>query len=420
MILGLETGLPLPAASLLRKTDAVPGGDNALAMAPAVFSDGAAVFDRDVDGLKARPASADTRWSCLAPFHDAWSWMRSAGRIWRSGRLFSAGCDEVYEVDPASDGMRQSWPMAKDDSLPDPLLIFLAVAGSHVTFVLGSHDDRETGRIVTFDGQTLVSASRSPALDPDLIALTSDVLVVQEQTHVGLDETPSGGTHRKTVLAGYSLTDVRPEPLDAERVSTERIRRLIARLGVPDENLCSACETKLDAKSIAALQAIPRWETLLSALLLDRSRRTREAAFAAVKQMHTPSLLQELIRLLEPKPNPGWSPWDREHGWWMLTAERDHEVSLQAAMTLIKLRHLPAIKPLTKLFLTAPIGDPHEPVYGEAFPAAFCSWIGGSDLPEAKAAIQEYDRFFDAPGAWQARCGDLLRVPPPRPRRPRH
>ena len=388
-ILDLATGLPLPASSLRRKTGEDGTGDTVPVVARAAF-------------------------------HDPWSWMSPAGPIWRADRLFAAGCAEVYEIDPATKGRRQSWPLASDDSVPEPLLIALDVAGSRVTFVLGSRDDRETGRIVTFDGQRPISASRSPALDPDLLALTSDVLVVQEQVHLGLPgESPAPGTRRKPALAGYSLTGVRSEPLDADRSNTGRIRRLIASLGVPDQSLCSECETRLDARSTAALQAIPRWETLLSALLLDRSRRTQEAAFAAVKQMHTPALLQELIRLLGPKPTPGWSPWNREPGWWMAVAEKERSARLQAAMTLIELRHPPAIKPLTRLFRDAPVGDPHDPLGGRSFPTALCSWLGTSTLPEAKVAIAEYDRFFDAPGAWQARCDDLLRGPPTRPRRPR-
>jgi hypothetical protein len=78
---------------------------------------------------------------------------------------------------------------------------------------------------------------------------------------------------------------------------------------------------------------------------------------------------------------------------------------------LIELRHVPAIKPLTGLFLDAPLGDHHDNLAGRVFPQAFCSWIGGSELPEAKAAVQQYDRFFDAPGAWQARCHDILGLP---------
>jgi hypothetical protein len=412
-ILDLETGLALPASALARKTDGTLGGDNAPAVAPAVFSDGAAIFDREVDGLRARPE----RWSCGTRMHDPWLWMLPAGLIWRASRLFSPGCDEVFEIDPATTAVRWSWPMAKDGSLPDPLLIALVVAGSRVTFVLGSRDDRETGRIVTFDGPTLVLASRSPALDPDLIALTSDVLVVQEQVHLGLlEDGPPPSASRKPVLAGYSLTDVRPEPLDGDRSSTERIRGLIAPLGIPDQNLCSACETMLDAKSRATLQAIPRWEMLLSALLLDRSRRTREAAVAAVKQLHTPALLQALVGLLDPKPTPGWSPWNREPGWWMLVAEKEHEARLQAAMALIELRHLPAIKPLTKLLLAAPVGDHHDPLGGMEFPRAFCLWVASSDLPETKQAVAEYDRAMNALGAWQARCDALTREPSPRPR----
>lgn len=107
------------------------------------------------------------------------------------------------------------------------------------------------------------------------------------------------------------------------------------------------------------------------------------------------------------------SPWSLEPGWWMAVAEKERSATLQAAMTLIELRHPPAIKPLTRLFREAPVGDPHDALGGKLFPTALCSWIGSSALPEAKEAIAAYDRFFDAPGAWQTRCHDLMR--PPRP-----
>jgi hypothetical protein len=125
--------------------------------------------------------------------------------------------------------------------------------------------------------------------------------------------------------------------------------------------------------------------------------------------MHSPALLQALLRQLQPGPEQLPSPWNREPGWWYDVGTKEHWARLKAAIILIELRHPPAIKPLTKLFLDAPIGDHHEPLGGIDLPQAFCSWIGGSELPEAKAAIQEYDRFFDAPGAWEARCHDILR-----------
>ena len=72
----------------------------------------------------------------------------------------------------------------------------------------------------------------------------------------------------------------------------------------------------------------------------------------------------------------------------------------------------PEFKALTRLFLDVSQYDPHDPVTTREFPRSFCSWIGGSNLPEAKAAIEDYDRSMNAPGAWQARCGDADGVTP--------
>ncbi len=417
-VLDVRTGLTLRPSSLVRKTGDDKSGGQAQVVARALFSDRAAIFDQERDGLEARPTSAEMRWSCPAATHDLWSLRRPRGWLWREGRLFAAGCSEVHEIDPATDGSHQSWPLASHETVLEPLLLAMDVAGSRVTFVIGSHDDRETGRVVSFDGRQLISVSRSPVLDPDLLALSRGILVVQEEVDLGPPgELSPSGPSRKPVLAGYSLTDVRAAPLDADRSNTERIRGLIAGLGIPDQRVCSACETLMDAKSMSTLQAIPRWETLLSALLRDGSRRTRDAAFAAVKQTHTPALLRELVRLLEPKPVAGWSPWNPESDWWILVAEKDQEVRLEAALMLIELRHLPAIKPLGKLFLEAPIGDPHEPLGGKMFPEAFCTWVRDVNLPSAKEAIEDYNRALGAPGAWQARCQDLMRPLRLRPRR---
>ena len=95
----------------------------------------------------------------------------------------------------------------------------------------------------------------------------------------------------------------------------------------------------------------------------------------------------------------------------MAIGERQDRARMQAAMALIELRHLPAVKPLTRLFLDVSQYDPHDPVTTREFPLSFCSWIGGSNLPEAKAAIEDYDRSMNAPGAWQARCEEGTRQP---------
>jgi hypothetical protein len=281
--------------------------------------------------------------------------------------------------------------------------------GERMTLVLGSRDEQETGRIVTFAGPKLLAASSAPALDPDLLALVGDVLVVQEQAHLGLtDEHLPGAKDSRPVLAGYSITDVRVEPADAERSNADHVRRLIAPLGKRSQDGGAT----LDASALAELQAIPQWEEHLAALFLDRSVSAQDGAFAVARQLHSPALRQALLRQLRPTPQRLPSPWSREPGWWYSVLSKAHQARFRAAVILVELRHVPAIKPLTKLFLEAPIGDHHEPLAGREFPQAFCSWIGGSELPEAKAAIQDYDRFFDAPGAWAARCHDLLPQPP--------
>ena len=408
-VLDVKTGQRLPTSVLAPQARGPKEESSADVEASAVFSDDVAILELGKDARKVRLAAANSEWRCPSDLHDPWGWLHEPFRVLHERRLFAAGCDDVSEIDPATGRLHQSWPMAGGEKLFAPLLMALDVAGSLVTFVVGSRDDQETGRVVTFDGGTLVSASRAPVLDPDLLALMESVLVVQERVHPGVpDEGPPIGARRKPafkpVLAGYSIADTRVEDVDEDRVNADRIRNLIAHLGMADLSLCSQCEARLDAKSMATLKSIPRWEALISALLLDHSSTTREAAFAAVKQVRSPALLQELIRLLETRAAHGWNPWNQEGSWWMAIAERRDRARMQAAMALIELRHLPAVKPLTRLFLDVSQYDPHDPVITREFPRGFCSWIGGSDLPEAKAAIEEYDRSMHAPGAWQARC----------------
>jgi hypothetical protein len=411
-VLDVKTGRGLPASVLAHEVRGQEEGGSADVVASAVFSDDVAILELSKDARKIRLAAANSEWRCLSDLHDPWGWLHEHLRVLHGGRLFAAGCDDVSEIDPATGKLHQSWPMAGGEELFAPLLMALGVAGSRVTFVVGSRDDQETGRVVTFDGATLASASRAPVLDPDLLALMGNVLVVQERVHPsGPDDSPPTGARRKPVLAGYSIADTRVEDLDEDRANTDRIRNLIAHLGTADLSLCSQCESMLDAKSMATLKAIPRWEALISALLLDHSSSTREAAFAAVKQVRSPALLQELIRLLETRPTHSWNPWNQEGGWWMAIGERQDRARMQAAMALIELRHLPAVKPLTRLFLDVSQYDPHDPVTTREFPLSFCSWIGGSNLPEAKAAIEDYDRSMNAPGAWQARCEEGTRQP---------
>ena len=416
-ILDVGTGESLPTSELGRAPDESDRRTAPYLIAESLFSDGVVVFDQDKDGAKANPFLRERSSECQPALHDPWSWMYPRGPILRAGRLFAIGCDEISEIDPATGERLQTWPMASGEDFFASDLIALEVAGQRLTLVVGSHDDRETGRIVVFEGTRLIFASKAPGLDPDLVALMENVLVVQEQVHLSTPgNVTSGATRPKPVLAGYAVSEVSIAGDDADRSNASRIRTLIAHLGTADRNYCSECEAILDAKSVADLKSIPRWEDILASLLLDRSSLTRETAFAAAKQIHTPGLIRELLRLLAPAPQPAWRPWNRESGWWNAIGERQNSASLQAAMVLIELRHVPAMKPLVRLMLNAPTGDHHTPLGSYRFPAALCPWIEDSDLPEAKAAIEEYDRTLNAPGAWKARCADATPTPPPRRR----
>lgn len=73
-------------------------------------------------------------------------------------------------------------------------------------------------------------------------------------------------------------------------------------------------------------------------------------------------------------------------------------------MVLIERKYPPAIKPLAAMLLEDPLPD-HDHVPGcSGFLHAFCSWTQKSDLPEAKAAISEYEQAVGGPGAWKTLC----------------
>jgi hypothetical protein len=411
-ILDVNTGESLPPSVLSHAPDASDRRTARTLIAESLFSDGVFIFDQDKDGAKHNPFAQKYSWECPPLLHDPW-WWGPRGPLLRAGRLFAVGCNELSEIDPATGEQINAWSMVGGDDSLAPKLIALEVAGERLTLAVGSRDDRKTGRIVTFEGTKIVSASKAPGLDPDLIAMTGNVLVVQEQDHLGPpDNVASDATHPKPVLAGYSVSDVRIAGDNIDRLNADKIKTLIAHLGTADRNYCSECEAILDAKSMAALKSIPRWEDILASLLLDRS----EAAFAAAKQIHTPGLLRVLLRLVDTPPAPVRRPWNRESLWWDAIEEHRSWVSLQAAMVLIELRHIPAMKPLARLLLNAPEYDPHNPFSSSRFPKALCPWIGASDLPEAKEAIEDYDRMLNAPGAWKARCGDATRAELPRRR----
>jgi hypothetical protein len=78
-------------------------------------------------------------------------------------------------------------------------------------------------------------------------------------------------------------------------------------------------------------------------------------------------------------------------------------------MALIQTDHPSAIKPLARMLAETPLPGYDGVSSCSSFATALCSWVEHSDRPEIKAAIAEYDRVVDTPGAWKALCASTSR-----------
>jgi len=271
--------------------------------------------------------------------------------------------------------------------------------------VLASRYDLEVGRVVTFEGSKPLLVAKAPGLDPDLAALVEGVLVVQTGPHPGAPgrvKTASAGEEKG--LFGYSVVEVDSNAIADGPIDRTRLRDIIRGRGSFEAIQCELWTTEIDAQVIPRVKAVPSWEEHLISLLQDRDMRVQDAALIAAARIHTPGLMGALLRLVEPLPPEDWRTGDRGRGWWADVRERHQWTRARAAMVLIEMKYPPAIKPLAAMLLEDPLPD-YDHVPGcSAFFHAFCSWTQKSDLPEAKAAIADYEQAMGAPGAWKTLC----------------
>ena len=376
-----------------------------LAVEP-LFSDDVALFTQSEEG--ARPKRLARHHGCTRQFSQGCigTPLNTFNEVLRGGRLFEVGCGKVLAIDPSTNFDRESWPITGGADFFEPAVLALEVDARNLTLVLGSHDDLEVGRVVTFDDRRVPVIRRAPALDPDLVALMEGVLIVQ----AGARPKTSGGTVagdniREKALRGYAVPEAGADAVGSGRSDRDRLRDLIRGHGDIHKTYCSQWETRFDAQAVAMVKALPRWEENLASLLQDRDMDVQSAAFAAAANIRSPGLVRALLRLAETLPPVGGGRSGQEQwNWWYDVHERHQWTRVQAALVLIEMRHVPALKLLAAMALEMPLPDIDHTSNCSSFAVAFCSWIDDSDLPEAKAVIADHDRAMDAPGAWKALC----------------
>jgi hypothetical protein len=406
-VLDIWTGKPLPHAALVgtarSSTDA--GAAEFLAVEPLSSGDDVAFFTQNEDGAKpkqplyhsdcTRQFSQECFGTPLHPFN----------QVLRGGRLFEVSCEEIVERDARAEAQGNRWPISGGADFFEPSVLALDVDGQRLTLVLGTRYDLEVGRVVTFEGRKSPLIAKAPGLDPDLVALSEGVLVVQVGPHacaLGGNESAIGG--QDEALLGYSVVDVDRDAVADVPSDRNQLREIIRGRGGFEPIQCELWTTHVDAQIMPRLKELPRWEEHLASLLRDRDMDIQGAAFAAAAHVRSPGLLRALLRLVEPLPPEDWKTGDRGRAWWADVRERHQATRARAAMVLIEMKHPPAIKPLAAMLLEDPLPDYDHVAGCSAFFQAFCSWTEKSDLPEAKAVIAEYERAMDAPGAWQTLC----------------
>ena len=398
----LATGLPRPPADLAPTHRRATGTSSAAAVGESfalesVFSRSAEFFTQAPDGATQKPTRSDGTCSrfgggCIpTPLHEF-------HRARRGGRLFEFDCDTFSEVESTTGLTLRTWSIAGKRRFTEPAVVALDVDGPRITLVLASYDDHERGRVVTYDDKGGSIVARAPQIDPNLVGLMAGVLVTQERVTAGPTAAP------EVALVGYAVTDALDQGGPFEDADRARVREVVRDRGGFTQYQCEQWDVHFDPLASARLRLIPRWEEHLLALMWDRELRVQEAAFAAAFYEHTPTLLQGMMDLVASGREPITSSERPENDWTSTVRERHDWARGSAAMVLMKARYAPALPGLTKAILEEPPLLMDRPAHCSSFVRALCAWVAGSPLPEAKAAIEMYDRAMDAPGAWRARC----------------
>jgi hypothetical protein len=334
-----------------------------------------------------------------------------AGRfLLRSGRLLFVQPQRIVEIDLGTGKEGRTWPILDDWNPGQARIQAVDLVDGRLVVLFHSETGAAYGHILAFVRSGDPTVAVPPEIERGVDSLSDGVLVVRH----GINPL-KGLTDRTLALAGYSAVEFQiPTPLpDLERVRTlllDRTWRAGDTCSVCEQEFerCNLCKGSFERTVAPALGRISNWDSHAVALLSERNDDLQRVVMMAGVFLNSPAIARALLRRIDALPidrdtverDPRYSPDERTR--WFLDAENAEHIRLRAIQSLVKMDFAEAIPKLGSILPELRLRNPLP--HGDRVSPAVCGMLARSSLPEAKVALEAYDRAIGVPGAWRTLC----------------